>query len=162
MQEGELDMKRSECRKLILSRDNITHTYTLQEYETGKTFTWSEGTFLKHYENGETFYQYYQCLNESEIRRLADSDTIKYDSDYGCYIGLVPAKELVKRYVQTRKMYIFFRESRYNGCAEYYVGPNQTTNVLGEAKRFDETNVYSFEAICKKNRLGFRSQLIQS
>lgn len=143
----------------ILCNIDVNRVYYLMKYPSGRQFTWSEATFLNHYYDGESFYKLGQVLNQSEIPRTAISETVQWNSDYGCWRFLVRMN--VKDIVNKRQKYVFVRESAYNHQAEFYVNKGVSTSSMFEAKVFDESNVYSQMRLFEKMKAGYRVQRIQ-
>jgi hypothetical protein len=145
-------------RLVIMGRDSA-HKYSVYDYDNNKSTVWSEATFLKYYNNGEQFYQVGQCMYEQEMAGCgAIKGTENYNTDYGCWQFLMKAD--VKMYFATRKQYIFFKENKYSGQAEYYCRRGITSNIMGDAKIFDESDVYAQIKVFEKARIPYRVQAI--
>lgn len=143
----------------ILCQVDANRVYYLREYPSGRQFTWSESTFLNHYYDGESFYRFEQVAKQHEIDRNAVRETIKWNNDFGCWQYIVKAD--VKPIYNNRQKYVFVRESRYNGQAEYFVRKGVNSYNMLDAKIFDESDVYAQMKVLEKMKSGFRVIRVQ-
>lgn len=123
------------------------------DYETSRPFNWSEATFIKHYEQGCKFWQEMRVLNQNEIPSYADLSTVQWDNRYGCYRFLVPANS--KQIYDARRQYVFLHETPYG--TQYFCKRGVESSYIGDAKVFDETDVYK-QANYMKSHPMYRTQ----
>lgn len=108
------------------------------DYENGRTFCWSEATFIKYYEQGCRFWQEMRVAKRSEIPSCAELSTITYDNGYGYFKFLIPAD--ARQIYMARRKYILFRETNYG--VHYFCKRGVESSCAGDAKIFDDSNVY--------------------
>lgn len=123
------------------------------DYENGRQFDLSEATFIKYYENGCKFWQEMRVLNQSEIPSYADLSTVHWDNNFGCFRFLIPANS--KQIYDSRRKYVFFHETPYG--THYFCKRGVESSYIGDAKLFDETDVYK-QANYMKSHPMYRTQ----